>query len=152
MTTASNSGPLTGDGPRRDTGQRVDHLPVGVAPSSPTGRPDGNHDSWEWQLGELLAPFVAWLATQGIDEPDRRRHRVAAERFLRWSRTDTGPVENRRRRYEHHLDSHDPEHLSDARAGLDQWTDHRRILARTRSADQQWPTTPPTAPGPTPSS
>ncbi|TCK24633.1 hypothetical protein [Pseudonocardia endophytica] len=140
----------------RHGGIRLAHLRVGLPGSEPDGagaaaseldglelngpepdraEPDrGEPSRWEWRLSELLAPFVAWLATQDIDEPGRRRHRDAAERFLRWTHTDTGPDQNRRRRYEHHLHGHDPEHLPDARAGLDWWTDHRCILALTEPA------------------
>ncbi|TCK21091.1 hypothetical protein [Pseudonocardia endophytica] len=148
MTATSNSGPATGDEPWWDAGLRLESLRVGLSPSPASEHPDPDPDQpehdrveqelggWERHLGELLAPFVAWLATQGLDEPERRRHRDAAERFLRWSYTDPGPVESRRRRYEDHLGGHDPGHLADARAGLGWWTDHRQILARTQMADR----------------
>jgi hypothetical protein len=82
-------------------------------------------------VSEALAPFVAWLATQGLEEDARRRHRDAAERFLVWCLNDGGPVRGRRGRWLRHVRRHDPDHLDDATAGLGWWTDHRRLLART---------------------
>lgn len=116
----------------RGDGIRRDHLRA-VPPVSAPERP-GPADSG-WQLSEILAPFVAWLATQDLGESERWRHRDAAERFLRWSHTDTGRVEDRRRRYEWHVRQQDPGHFRDAQAGLTWWTQHRWIVSCTLPTD-----------------
>ena len=46
-----------------------------------------------------LAPFIAWLATREEDEHVRRRHRTIVENYLVWSRTEAGPLADRRARY-----------------------------------------------------
>ena len=84
-----------------------------------------------------LAPFVAWLATQDINEDTRRRHRESVEAFLDWTRTDNGPARSRRRRYEHHFETsnRDPARLASARAGLDHYAEHQAVVAATLPID-----------------
>lgn len=86
-------------------------------------------------LGAELAPFVAWLATQDIDEPVRRELRAEVEDFLRWARSDPGPVSGRRNRYETHLAARQPTRLDRARAGLDRFAEYRAVLAVTLPID-----------------
>lgn len=84
---------------------------------------------------ERIAPFVAWMATQELDETLRREHREAVEAFLTWCHADQGPDHGRRRRYEVHLQRSSPQRLAAARAGLDRYTQYRQIVAVTLPID-----------------
>jgi len=121
------------DGPDRGDRLRLGHLRVGLA--APSGTPEASLDLRLHHVSEVIGPFVAWLATQDLDEDGRRRHRDAAERFLDWCLDDEGPVRGRSGRWLRHVELHDPDRLADATAGLGWWTDHRRLLAQTLSLD-----------------
>lgn len=98
---------------------------------------DGDRDGGlDGEFAAHLAPFVAWLATQQIDERTRRRHRRGVEQFLLWSRSDQGPVKGRRHRYERHVSQDDPERLDQVHSGLDRWSEYRAIVACTLPIEQ----------------
>lgn len=84
---------------------------------------------------ERLAPFVAWMATQELEEALRREHREAVEAYLMWCHSDQGPRHGRRHRYEAHLRRSSPQRLAAARAGLDRYTQYREIVALTLPID-----------------
>lgn len=80
---------------------------------------DDDRTQWDLQAQDLIAPFVAWMATQELSEQVRRNHREAVEEFLYWSRTDHGPIDGRRGRYESHMALHSRERFADSRAALE---------------------------------
>lgn len=84
---------------------------------------------------ERIAPFVAWMATQDLEETLRREHREAVEAYLMWCHSEQGPRNGRRRRYEAHLDRSAPHRLAAARAGLDRYAQYREIVALTLPID-----------------
>lgn len=111
----------------------------GEHPTTGDGRADGRTgpcDGPSPGRAALLAPFVAWMATQPIDEVSRRRHRRTVAAYLEWCRTDDGPTTGRRRRYEDGLGRGAPVRLDQARAGLDHYAHYREVIARTQPADR----------------
>ena len=100
-------------------------------PATPT---DGQPAQTQGRAGQI-APFVAWMATQPLDETTRRCHREAIEAYLRWIDTDPGPADGRRGRYEQHLTQQQPGQLAHAQAGLNQYAAYQRLRARTLPID-----------------
>lgn len=111
-------------------------VPDGAGAPAVPGPALPGQDPYDRAVAAQLGPFVAWLATQSLNEQTRRRFRESVEAFLLWSRTDPGPASGRRRRYETFLRTRHPDDLPAARAGLDRWAEHRIVLARTLPSDR----------------